>query len=230
MIKKMFCSCLSQRRIALILGINRKTVSRKLKLLGIIAKQNHFIRLKGMETVDQVQFDDLETIEHTKCKPVSLSLAVEKDSRRILGFRLSKMPAKGHLARIARRKYGYRADQRPTSLDQLFKELTECVSPLASFQSDSHPFYPTALNKHFPHATHQTSSRKPPTVAGQGELKKTFYDPLFSINHTFAMLRANISRLIRKTWNTTKSIKMLEHHLWIYIEFHNEFLIHNLAK
>ena len=53
-------------------------------------------------------------------------------------------------------------------------------------------------------------------VAGQGEMKKVGFDPLFSINHTFAMMRANISRLNRRTWNTTKKLSALVDHLSIY--------------
>jgi len=58
-------------------------------------------------------------------------------------------------------------------------------------------------------------------IAGQGELKKATFDPIFSINHTFAMMRANISRLIRKTWNTTKKVEGLIDHLNIYVWMHN---------
>jgi hypothetical protein len=46
-------------------------------------------------------------------------------------------------------------------------------------------------------------------VAGQDELKKVGRDPLFWVNHTLAMRRANINRLIRKTWCTTKKVQPL---------------------
>jgi hypothetical protein len=62
-------------------------------------------------------------------------------------------------------------------------------------------------------------------VVGQGELKKVGRDPLFSLNHTCAMLRANLNRLFRRTWCTTKRIDRLEAHLWIYVRFHNEVLL-----
>jgi len=39
-------------------------------------------------------------------------------------------------------------------------------------------------------------------VVGQGELKGGGFDPLFSLNHTCAMIRAHVSRLFRRTWNT----------------------------
>jgi len=71
----------------------------------------------------EVQFDDLETFEHSKCKPLSVTLAVEKSSRRILGFEVSQMAAKGRLAIIARKKYGFQRDTRARGRARLFKTL-----------------------------------------------------------------------------------------------------------
>ena len=62
-------------------------------------------------------------------------------------------------------------------------------------------------------------------MAGQGELKKVAFDPLFLINHTCATLRANINRLIRKTWCTTKDPQRLKDHLDVFIYFYNEELL-----
>ena len=39
----------------------------------------------------------------------------------------------------------------------------------------------------------ESTRGKKELVAGQCELKKTRFDPIFSINHTFAMLRANVT-------------------------------------
>ncbi|HLT21984.1 MAG TPA: hypothetical protein VKZ84_01005, partial [Bacteriovoracaceae bacterium] len=59
-------------------------------------------------------------------------------------------------------------------------------------------------------------------IVGQGELKKLARDPLFTLNHTCAMLRANINRLVRKTWCTNKKIERLKMHLDIFIDFYNQ--------
>jgi len=56
-------------------------------------------------------------------------------------------------------------------------------------------------------------------------IKKVGIDPLFGINHTLAMLRANISRLVRKTWCTTKKINQLANQLAIYIDYLNRVLL-----
>ncbi|MEQ1722809.1 MAG: hypothetical protein ABL930_06505, partial [Pseudobdellovibrio sp.] len=55
----------------------------------------------------------------------------------------------------------------------------------------------------------------------QGELKKIGFDPLFSLNHTCAMMRAKVSRLIRRTWNTTKKPERLSEHLALAVLHHN---------
>ncbi len=50
------------------------------------------------------------------------------------------------------------------------------------------------------------------------ELKKKQFDPLFSVNHTFATMRAKINRLNRRTWCTTKLPERLADHIDIFID------------
>lgn len=226
---KMLCSGISQRRSSLVLAVNRKTVIRKFKLLALRSKAQHEIWLKKFDRlkVTEVQFDDLETSEHTKCKPVSVTLAVKEDSREILGFRVSRMPAKGHLAKISRRKYGYRKDERHKNWDELLYSLKSGLEETVCFKSDENPHYRKPIKKHFPRSTHQSYPGARGAVNGQGELKKLKFDPLFSLNHTCAMLRANLNRLFRRTWCISKTLQGLEHHLWLYVTFHNLVLLHS---
>ena len=70
-------SGVSMRRISLILGIHRTTVSRKLSFLAEAAGKKHQEYMIARPKVKDVQFDELITIEHTKCKPLSVSMAVE---------------------------------------------------------------------------------------------------------------------------------------------------------
>ena len=227
---ELLASGISQRRAALILHIDRKTVASKLKFLAGQCRKKHKAWLKTQRICEDVQFDDLETFEHTKCKPLSVSMAVMNHKRAILGYAVSTMPAKGKLAHISRKKYGHRQDHRRTGLNSLFFALKDPVSPTAFFTSDENPLYAKPLSKHFPKATHQTYVSRKACVVGQGELKKIGHDPLFSINHTFAMLRANINRLIRRTWCTTKKISGLLDHLAIYTYYHNTVLIKSTAS
>jgi len=219
-------SAVSQRRTAKLLGVSRKTVIRKFRFLAEQSRIKHDEWIKSLKpaSINFVQFDDLETSEHSKCKPLSVSLAVEPTTRKILSFQVSRMPAKGHLTQIALKKYGPRPDERPQGWDRLFASLKDIIHPEAEWLSDENPHYPRHLKTHFMQATHRTVKGRRGSIAGQGELKKIGFDPLFSLNHTCAMLRANLNRLFRRTWCTSKTIHGLVDHLSIYVRYHNEVL------
>lgn len=224
-LRKLLCSGVSLRRSARLLHVSRTTISRKLIYLGTQARND--LELQNLEhpPCEIVEFDDQETFEHTKCKPLSITLAVASKTRRILGFEVAKMPAKGPLAKIAIKKYGRRKDERSRAREKLFSTLKPLVLPTGNFKSDENPHYPQDVKKHFPHGVHQTFKGQRGAITGQGELKKVRFDPLFSLNHTCAMTRANINRLFRKTWCTTKLPERLADHFAIYAVYHNSQLI-----
>jgi transposase-like protein len=223
-------SGLSQRRLALNLRVNRKTIVRKFLLIGEASIEQLLETNKLEAKALNVQFDDLETIEHSKCKPLSVTMAVEADTRRILSFRVARMPAKGLLAEISRKKYEPRKDERPKAREELFTELKDLVSEYALFKSDMNPHYGPDVKKHFPKSEHQTFKGRRGCVVGQGELKAGGFDPIFSLNHTFAMTRANMNRLFRRSWCTTKLPERLTLHFAMYAVFHNLFLIRSSRK
>ena len=226
MIKKLLCSKNSQRRTAKILGIHRTTVARKLKFLAEQARlsQKAFLEQLSEKSFLNVWFDEMETHENTNCKPLSIALIVNKD-RKILGFEVSRFrPKTRRLAEISLRKYGYRRDERRSGLDSLLSTLRPFVSRTERIVSDMNPFYPAVVKKHFPESFHEIHRSRRAAVAGQGELKEKGFDPLFPLNHTCAMIRDGVGRLVRKTWCTTKKIQALEDHLALYVDFHNRVL------
>lgn len=223
----LLASGLSQRRIAKILGINKITVARKVVYLSQKAErwQKKFWHKLKEDSVMHLQFDDLITSEHTKMKPLSVSLAVDGKRRFILDTQVSSIPAFGHLAKRSRAKYGRRPNHHKIGLDQLFKNIVNAVSKTALIESDEHKSYPPFVSKYFPESEYKCYIGGRGCVAGQGELKKKQYDPLFTLNHSCAMLRANINRLIRKTWCTTKNPTMLKAHLNIFVAYYNQELL-----
>lgn len=220
-IVKLLVGGMSQRETARTLGINRKTVVRQFRFSFTQARAEFNQLNQNQVKALEVEFDDLETFEHTKCKPLSVTLMVEYKTRRILGFKVSQMPAKGHLAQISRKKYGPRIDKRAQGRQALFTEVRSLLNPEVLIRSDSNPHYPADVQRHFPQARHETVLGGRGAVTGQGELKKLKWDPIFSLNHTCAMLRANINRLFRKTWCTTKRPDQLEGHILLYALSHN---------
>jgi len=223
-LRKLLCSGVSQRRAAIILNLSRTTVVRKFLFLARQAqlRLEEYSKSKPQATV--IEFDDMETFEHSKCKPLSITLAVVSKERRILGFEVSRMPAKGPLAKIALKKYGPRPDERPRARRRLFKKIKPYIHVEALIKSDENPHYPIDVKRCFPHSIHKTYKGRRGCVVGQGELKRGGFDPLFSLNHTCAKLRADINRLFRRTWCTTKKPERLAAHLTIYSVFHNEAL------
>ena len=156
-------------------------------------------------------------------KPLSVTIAVA-DDRLLLATVVSVMPANGPLAEKSRKKYGERKDERAEGRRLMFNKLLPIVAPTAEFRSDQNPHYPADLKAAFPFAKHQATKGRKPRDHGQGELKIGGFDPLFSLNHTCASFRANVNRLIRKTWCTTKLAERLSLHLHIYADYHNQWI------
>jgi len=223
-LRKLLVGGVSQREAARILKINRKTVVRKFLFLAHRELKRFNVQNRSMPRAFEVEFDDLETFEHTKCKPVSVTLMVEYKTRRILDFEVSSMCAKGHLAKRALKKYGYRKDGRRRAREKLFSRVQDLLQPQGIIRSDSNPYYARDVAKHFPNFKYETVLGGRGASTGQGELKKLKFDPIFSLNHTCAMLRANINRLFRKTWCTTKKMDRLSAHIAIYAASHNRRL------
>ncbi len=172
----------------------------------------------------------MESFEHSRLKPLSILAVVEYKTRRILGLSVAQMACKGTLAARSLSKYGPREDHRKKSREELFSNLKPFISATAVLRSDSNPHYPPSVKNHFPLASHQTVISRRAAIVGQGELKGRSFDPIFSFNHTAAMFRAFVSRLFRKTWNTTKKSYCLEAHMLIYAQAHNERLLAKATK
>lgn len=226
LLAKYLASNNSLRRSAWLLGVSRRTIERRVPLFGYKYRrlnQRYLESRKG--TILEVQLDDLITKENSKLKPVSISMLVEAGTRRILAVEVSRIPAFGHLAKVAVKKYGKRDDEHPQGLERLFQVFSKIAHPEVLVKSDEHQRYGQVIRKYLPRARHRTFRSERATVAGQGELKKGGFDPIFTVNHSCAMLRANINRLNRRTWNTSKSLERLRDHLEIFIWFYNQRLL-----
>jgi hypothetical protein len=226
---QLLCSGVSLRRTARLLGINRKTVDRKLVFLAAQAELGveRFIErlLERRGSLDSLQFDEMETFERSKCLPLSIPLVVEPRSYAILGFGVARMPAKGPLAAISLKKYGRRIDERSAVAGVLLRKIAAISSEKVDIASDEKPVYPSWIRRAgFQSPRHRQYKGRRARVVGQGELKRGGFDPLFALNHSAAMVRANVSRLVRRTWATTKRPDRLQAHLWLYAHYHNQHL------
>ena len=94
----------------------------------------------------------------------------------------------------------------------VLKQITPGEGPV-TVRTDEKPTYRAILRKQFgERLAHQRTNSEEP---------RTFLNPLFLVNHTFAMLRDGLGRLVRRNWGATKERKKLEWHLWLYIGWRN---------
>ena len=228
---KLFCSKVSQRRAALIARVNKVTVARKFDYWSqkAAAKNQCFLDKLAAHKVTHLQFDDLITKEKTKLKPLSVNVAVDAKRRFILAANVAQIPSFGHLAVLSRKKYGPRRSYYQESLKKTFETITPVVSDCALIESDEHKIYPSMVRRYFPRAQYIQYKSEKSCVVGQGELKKVKHDPIFSIDHTLAMLRDGIGTLVRRSWCVTQDPKRLKGHLEIFIYFYNHIYLGGLS-
>ena len=176
-----------------------------------------------------IQIDEMESIEHTKLKPLTIPLCVSDDYK-ILGFEVGKIPAKGRFAELSRKKYGPRENEREIVLRKLLVNLKDQlkINPL-TITTDSHPVYASLIKEYFPAAKHiQVISRsmkeKKRELIHQKAFKKVF-DPLFALNQRCAKIRSDVRRMTRRSWCTTKKIENLKRHLDLYQMYNNDVVL-----
>ena len=230
-IYRTICSGVSQTRTAINLGTTRITVATKISKLARHARRDHRIWQLQQSTADEIQFDEMETFEHSKCKPVSIAIAVNKKTRAIIAAIPATMPAKGSLAKISYEKYGKRPDKRKYALRKLMEEIRLSYTAVNfCIRTDKKLSYKTFTKNYFPHTPHLTTKGKRGCVVGQGELKAVAFDPIFTLNHNCAMLRDNLKTLTRKTWCTIKKMCRFFDLLDLYVHFHNQFVVAKVKR
>ena len=209
-------------RSAQLLKCSPTTIARKLIWLS------KYKKWYPQSSINHIQIDEMESIEHTKLKPLTIPLCVS-DEFQILGIEVGKIPAKGHYAELARKKYGARANEREIVFRKLLTNLKDQLSikPI-TITTDSHPMYANLIKEYFPDAKHiqvmaRTMKEKKRELIHQKVFKKVF-DPLFALNQRCAKIRSDVRRMTRRSWCTTKKIENLKRHLELYQIYNNAYL------
>lgn len=206
-------SSVTMRRIAILVGCARGTVERKLKYISEVVAKIHTENLSKMN-VEQVQIDEMETYQETKCKPLSISLAVDKRTGNIIDAQVAKMKCKGKLAPISQRKYPYWIeDTRSDACRKIIESVKLASNENVIIISDAKKSYPNIIKSVIPSANIQQFKAK----------DNKEFDSLFQINHVSAKIRADLSRMRRRTWACTKKWENLQRHLLIYIAWNNKY-------
>ncbi len=214
---------LSLRGISRLEGLTYKNTYKKFLWLRKVVDQK---RTSLALSAKELMFDESETIEHTKCKPLNIAVVVN-EKYQILSMKVAVMPSKGKLAAVSRKKYGWRANERDQKILEAFTEVkAHLVSQPALIKSDMYPNYKRLVQVAFPGIPYSQYLGKEKKKKYQERLhenlRKRVYDPLWAVNHGGAMIRDRIKRLCRRNWCTTKLVKNLQLQLDLYV-------LHNLG-
>lgn len=224
---KSFVGKVTQRQAARSLPCNRKTVRRRLLLLGRHSREFQERVLERAPTRPfadlAFQLDELETFESDRrLKPVTLPVLIHTSSRFVLHVEAAALPARGQLrARDRARReqlearQGARASGSRAAVGRCFERLAQALPSgaaprVSTDQKASYaPLLAAALRGPYAHEQHA------------GRAPRTPSNPLWPINHTLAMLRDGLSRLVRRSWGASKERGWLELHAWIWAAYRN---------
>jgi hypothetical protein len=223
----LFASKVTHRQSARILRCTRRTVARRLELLGLHCRSFHRRMLArnrlhgGLQ--GPFQLDELETFEHSRrLAPVTLPILIGRRSYFIVDLETAPLPCRGGLSPADRRRkevrearFGPRRSGSRQAVFNCFKTLAEVRSPLGplEIETDRKASYPGILREHF--------GDKVAHVRTSSKVKRDYLNPLFPINHTLAMARDGISRLVRRNWGASKKRECLGWHAWIWAAWRN---------
>lgn len=218
---KDFVSKVTLRQSARTFGVTRATVERRLDRFGLHARLFHEARMAGKELAGNFQLDEAETFEEDRRKkPLTLPVLIERSSFFLVHVEVASLPArttstKRKPARAESSSSSRRRSGSRSAVKRCFEALAShrTVGKRLFVQTDCKTSYPPLLRevfgKEFVHE--RTISTK----------KRDSRNPLFAVNHTLAMLRDGLSRLVRRSWAHAKRARRLERALWVYLLWRN---------
>ena len=224
----LFISKVTIRQIARIKKVRRPTIERRLLRLGRVCKDFHSVCLGQAKAkgglFGEFVLDELETYEtDRRLSPVTMPVVVQRHSFFVVHGETAPLPARGKLSEYHRRKKEARDEKvgkRKSGSKEAVRNTLQRLRSVhsrnwgISLATDKKTTYRTEFIKiagpQF--RCHRTTSSK---------AKRDRANLLFPINHTFAMMRDSISRLVRRTWAASKLRQRLDLHFWIWVTYRN---------
>lgn len=222
----LFTAKVTMRQAARMTGAARGTVTRRMRAMGLHCKAWHGERLAESRGAWFGTFlmDELETFETDRLtRPVTVPVLIQRRSLFVVHAEAAPLPPRGRLDayRTLRKlrdeaKFGKRRSGSRAAVERTLLTLSPLLHPSESLNiaTDRKSSYRKLIRTHYwsRFGCHAQESSK--TKRGRANV-------LFPINHTLAMLRDGVSRLVRRSWGASKRRDRLEDHLWIWIAYRN---------
>ena len=223
------CAKTTLRKTAEILGVDRKTVELRLDLFGRHCRELHeaFLeryRARAGGLRGSMMMDELETFEvDRRLFPITVPVLIEEHTYFVVHVDTAPLGPRGGLKEADRKRlarhvalHGPRRNRSREAVRRTLEAWRRHAAPGGATQlsTDRKSTYRPLLRSVFAGqgVSHSVYSSKSPRTHG---------NPLFPINHTNAMLRDSLSRLVRRTWGNSKKRLRLKSHLWVFVVFRN---------
>jgi len=220
-------SKVTHRQAARLLGCTRGSVARRLELLGGHARAFHLRQLERVRRrgglTGTFQLDELETFEHDRrLSPLTVPVLIERGSYFVLSAQAAPLPARGRLSPARREKKALRDRLQGLRRSGSREAVRASLERLAGVHAGEGPVVvETDFKSTYASELERLFGERIVHLRYASSLPRKHGYPLFPINHTLAMLRDGVSRLVRRTWAASKKAACLERHLWIWIAWRN---------
>jgi hypothetical protein len=196
------------RRIALVAGCSRTTVSRKIEMLAERAWRVHVDRCPD---TSHAMMDELETFVGARWRQVSVVAVIRTKTGEILSVDAAVKPSNMKKGQAQ----GWTVDGRPKMLQRVLESVVPHIHPGGVLTTDGKTDYPALVALYAPGVIHH------PVNSPKGQ--PGAYNPLFAIDHLFAKMRQDLPRLFRSTWSQSKDLIWLRRVLWLYVAWNNGY-------
>ena len=221
-----FVSKVTHRQSARTIGCARRTIDHRLRLVGRHCRLLHGDLLERAAARGGIsgrfQLDELETYEHSRrLAPVTMPVLIERCSFFVLDLRAATLPARGSLSPADRRRRDLRAGVHGTRRSGSTRAVEGSFSVLERVHAKGAVFVDTDRKRSYRSILARTFGERVCHGCHSSRIRRDRRNPLFAINHTLAMLRDGISRLVRRTWAGAKLCARLCDHAWIWTAWRN---------
>ena len=204
----LYCEGMSLRAISRALGITLKTVTKYFVENSNVSRYKNLKRLEqGGIITTYVQFDELETFEHTKKRPLGVQVSIRAKTGQIISTKICKIPVKALSVSKNYTAYWNSKVNRETAITDMLLETKKTLSNKFSTVACDNAKQPVSIAK-------KIFNKENIQVYNSYSKNKR-------IDLTFLKMRQDISRLRRRTLATTKKKENLQKHLDLYTDYHN---------
>ena len=216
----------SMRQSARRFGVSRDTVARRLRAMGEHCRKWHQLRLRhAAGTLEpRFVFDELETFEtDRRVRPVTVPVLIQNSTLFVVHAETAPLPPRGRLDPVRQQRkerderlYGKRRSGSRAACERTLKKIAWLMDPeeYLDLVTDRKSSYRRLRREHL-------NERFASHVMEYSKSARNRSNPLFPINHTLAMMRDGLSRLVRRSWCHAKKREWLEYQIWVWIVYRN---------